>query len=79
MPAELLADKALFRKLPIRHTDFMAKPAINPEYWKLIINWIGGPLRNEVEEDSNHKWHYWRTASWHFALLFYGSIMGSNQ
>ena len=58
MSAELLADKGLFRKLPIRQTYLMANPAINPEDWKLIIDWIRGPFRKEVEEDSNHKWHY---------------------
>ena len=79
MPAELLADKGLFRKLPIRQTDLMANPAINPEDWKLIIDWIRGPFRKEVEEDSNHKWHYWRTAFWHFALLLKNSGMSPEE
>jgi hypothetical protein len=79
MPAELLADKGLFRKLPIRQTDLMANPAINPEDWKLIIDWIRGPFRKEVEEDSNHKWHYWRAAFWHFALLLKNSGMSPEE
>jgi len=72
--AKLLRGRSILPKVEVRMTDRMANPAINPDDWKTIVNYVRNEWRNQAaaSEDQHHmtvrRWFY-RNLFWHYILF----------
>ena len=70
-------------KVEIRHVDRMANPAINPEDWKTIVDYVRDVWKEEANQSKPYVWKgeikaalkplkksiWYRTMFWHYILL----------
>ena len=74
MPNRLLTEmptKSWFPSQKVRQTDRMRNPAVNPDDWKVIINYVRGTWREHLRKTGhqNHRAFFWRDLFWHFLLF----------
>ena len=75
--ADIMPDLMLCPRVEIRKTDRMANPAINPDDWRVIVDYVRDKWRVEPIEDKAYplktpNWKrawFFRNAFWHYILL----------
>ena len=68
MESDLLLNKAFFPKTTIRQTDPMANPAITPEDWKTIVDYVRDVWRPKFKQNLGER-------GWVFANIFHHFIL----
>ncbi len=75
--ADIMPDLMLCPRVEVRKTDRMANPAINPDDWRVILDYVRDKWRVEPIEDKAYplktpNWKrawFFRNAFWHYILL----------
>ena len=65
----IVMDKDFLPKVKVTQMDRMANPAINAEDWKTIIDYVRDDWRNQVKDNYNQRYWYWRNNVWHYLLF----------
>ena len=70
LDSDLLMDSLFLPKTSIKQTDLMKNPAITPEDWKVIIDFVRDEWRHRPKAQPHNKsgW-YFRNLFWHYLLF----------
>ena len=80
----LLRGRTILPRVEVRMTDRMANPAINPDDWRGIVDYVRNEWRHEplqgngVQKKLNKSWFY-RNLFWHYILLSKNSGMSPEE
>ena len=80
----LLRGRTILPRVEVRMTDRMANPAINPDDWRAIVNYVRNEWRHEplkgngYQKVINRSWFY-RNLIWHYILLSKNSGMSPEE
>ena len=80
----LLRGRTILPRVEVRMTDRMANPAINPDDWRAIVDYVRNEWRHEplkgngVQKKLNKSWFY-RNLFWHYILLSKNSGMSPEE
>lgn len=80
----LLRGRTILPRVEVRMTDRMANPAINPDDWRVIVNYVRNEWRQEplqgngIQKKLNKSWFY-RNLFWHYILLSKNSGMSPEE
>ena len=81
LDSNLLLDKQLrfIPHVPVRQTDLMKNPAINPEDWKIIVDYVRDEWKFEVLKNYGERGWYFRNMFHHFILFAKNSGMSPEE
>ena len=81
LDGNLLLDKQLhfIPHVPVRQTDLMKNPAINPEDWKIIVDYVRDEWKFEVLKNYAQRGWYFRNMFHHFILFAKNSGMSPEE
>ena len=79
MNSDLLLDNAFVPKKKIKQTDLMANPAINPEDWKVIIDYVRNEWRHKFKLNNGALGWVGANIFWHFILFAKNSGMSGEE
>lgn len=81
LDSNLLLDKQLrfIPNVPVRQTDLMKNPAINPEDWKIIVDYVRDEWKFEVLKNYGERGWYFRNMFHHFILFAKNSGMSPEE
>ncbi|AII46178.1 hypothetical protein KR49_06905 [Synechococcus sp. KORDI-49] len=69
MDSELVMDKSFLPKTIVKQTDLLRNPAITPEDWKIIIDFVRDEWRHRPLYQENQSGWYFRNLFWHYLLF----------
>ena len=69
MDSDLLLNREFIPKATIRQTDLMANPAVSPEDWKAIVDYVREDWRHKFKQNVGERGWVFANIFWHFILF----------
>ena len=79
MSPELLLNKQFLPKVQIKQTDLLKNPAIDPDDWKVIVDFVRDVWRKRPLEQDNQSGWFFRNMFWHWILFAKNSGMSPEE